>query len=216
MNIEGVLFDFDGTLADTAHDLSAALNAILEAEGRAALPYATSRPWVSFGGRYMIQQGFGFADNDTRITPLWQRFLSHYQAHSTEQTALFSGMETILNTLEKQHRPWGIVTNKPAALTTVVVNALGLNTRTNCVVSGDTLVAKKPHPLPMFYAADLLNVPPEKCLYIGDAERDIEAGKRAGMYTATALFGYIGQQDNPTAWNADVMLDTPLDLLRYL
>jgi len=212
-NLQAVLFDLDGTLADTGPDLAAALNRILLEEGHEALPYEQVRPWVSHGGRYMIRHGFDLDDTDARVTPLWQRFVDDYAANIAEHTRLFPGMETVLQHLENQHLAWGIVTNKPAWLTNPLLQKMGLNQRTGCAISGDSLVAKKPHPLPLFHACEQLDVVPEKVLYVGDAQRDIEAGQRAGTHTAVALFGYIGEQDAPNHWGADCLLEKAEDIL---
>lgn len=215
-SLQAVLFDLDGTLADTAPDLVAALNRLLLAEGRAALPYAQVRSWVSHGGRYMIRHGFALDDADPRVTPLWQRFVDDYAAHIAEHTRLFAGMETVLEHLESNGLAWGIVTNKPAWLTNPLLQEMGLSQRTGCAISSDSLVAKKPHPLPLLYACQLLQVQPAQALYVGDAQRDIEAGQRAGTRTAVALFGYIGEQDAPTSWGADYCLEKAETILELL
>ncbi len=212
-NLQAILFDLDGTFADTAPDLAAALNRLLLTEGRSALPYAQIRPWVSHGGRYMIRHGFALDDTDARVTPLWQRFVDDYAAHIAAQTRLFCGMESVLDYLQNKGLDWGIVTNKPAYLTHSLLRQMGLEQRSGCIVCGDSLIAKKPHPLPLLHACELLQVAPQQTLYVGDAQRDIEAGKRAKMHTAVALFGYIGAQDTPTSWGADFLLEKAEDIL---
>jgi len=214
--LQTILFDLDGTLADTAPDLAAALNHILQQAGRAALSEAQIRPWVSHGARYMIAQGFGMAEDDAAMTPLWQQLVAYYRAHIAVHTRLFPGMEQVLGQIEQQGLSWGIVTNKPAWLTDPLVMALGLETRSACTVSGDTLSEKKPHPAPLLHACALAGSRPEGCLYVGDAARDIEAGRRAGMRTAVALFGYLGSADQPQTWGADLLLQQPVDLLACL
>lgn len=214
--IHTVLFDLDGTLADTAPDLAFALNAVLLEEGRAALTYETIRPWVSHGGRYMIRQGFQQAAGHPAEDRLWRRLVSIYQQHIADQTRLFPGMDEVLEKIEQQGMKWGIVTNKAGQLTDALLTALKLRERSVCTVSGDTLTEKKPHPAPILHACAQAGCAPRECLYVGDAQRDIEAGQRAGAYTAAALFGYLGAADRPREWGADALLESPLDLLAWL
>jgi len=208
--LEAVLFDLDGTLADTAPDLAAALNHVLQSENRDPLPFEEIRPWVSHGAKYMIRQGF--KEEPPHIDELWSQLVDFYQHNIATHTRLFEGMDQILRTLEKRQLKWGIVTNKPAFLTDPLVQALDLNCK--CVISGDTLAVKKPDPAPLLYACQQLAVDPANVLYVGDAQRDIEAGKRAGMRTAAALFGYLDSHDSPDAWGADILLTQPIDLLK--
>lgn len=209
--LQAVLFDLDGTLADTAPDLAAALNHVLTSERYEPLPFESIRPWVSHGARYMIQKGFSNQDLP-HLETLWKQLVTFYQHNIAVETRLFDGMDQILRIIQERDLKWGIVTNKPAYLTDPLVQALDLDCK--CVVSGDTLSVKKPDPAPLLYACEQLSVDPSKTLYVGDAERDIEAGKRAGMRTAVALFGYLGEQDNPHAWGADILLKQPIDLLQ--
>lgn len=211
--LEAVLFDLDGTLADTAPDLAAALNYVLQVENYPPLPFDKIRPWVSHGARYMIQQSFPH-QTPSHLEERWERLVTFYQHHIAVKTRLFDGMEQVLRTLSERRLKWGIVTNKPAYLTDSLVRALGLDCP--CVVSGDTLTVKKPDPAPLLYACTQLSVKPHTTLYVGDAQRDIDAGKRAGMRTAVALFGYLGADDNPLLWGADILLRHPLELLNLL
>jgi len=208
--LQAVLFDLDGTLADTAPDLAAALNHVLQSENRNPLPFEEIRPWVSHGAKYMIRQGF--KEEPPHIDELWSQLVDFYQHNIATHTRLFEGMDQILRTLEKRQLKWGIVTNKPAFLTDPLVQALDLNCK--CVISGDTLAVKKPDPAPLLYACQQLAVDPANVLYVGDAQRDIEAGKRAGMRTAAALFGYLDSHDSPDTWGADILLTQPIDLLK--
>jgi phosphoglycolate phosphatase len=210
--LEAVLFDLDGTLADTAPDLAAALNHVLQSEHRDPLPFETIRPWVSHGAKYMIRQGF--REEPPHIDELWVQLVAFYQHNIATHTRLFGGMDRILRTLNESDLKWGIVTNKPAFLTDPLVQALDLDCK--CVISGDTLAVKKPDPAPLLYACQQLSVEPSKTLYVGDAERDIEAGKRAGMRTAVALFGYLDAQDTPENWGADILLSQPIHLIEFL
>jgi phosphoglycolate phosphatase len=208
--LQAVLFDLDGTLADTAPDLAAALNHVLQSENRDPLPFEEIRPWVSHGAKYMIRQGF--KEEPPHIDELWSQLVDFYQHNIATHTRLFEGMDQILRTLEKRQLKWGIVTNKPAFLTDPLVQALDLNCK--CVISGDTLAVKKPDPAPLLFACQQLVVDPANVLYVGDAQRDIEAGKRAGMRTAAALFGYLDSHDSPDTWGADILLTQPIDLLK--
>lgn len=211
-----VLFDLDGTLADTAPDLAGALNALLGELGRPGLPFATIRPHVSHGARALIRLGFGLADDAPDFGPLHRRFLDLYRGAIARETRLFDGMEALLAGAEARGVPWGVVTNKPAWLTDPLMAALGLAARAGCIVSGDTTPHAKPHPAPLLHASRLVGVPPQACLFVGDAERDVEAGRRAGMRTLVARFGYLGPDDRPEAWGADGQVDTPDEIAAWL
>lgn len=214
--IRTVLFDLDGTLADTAPDLAYALNTLLGEHGRPALPYPRIRPVASHGAAALIELGFGIARTDPHFVPLRERFLEIYRAHLTRETRLFPGMPELLDALAARGLNWGIVTNKPAFLTDPLVEQLGLRDDLACVVSGDTTANRKPHPEPMLHACQLAGSRPEECLYIGDAARDIEAGKAAGMQALVALFGYIGADDQPERWGADGLIQSPGEILDWL
>jgi len=215
MNIRAVFFDLDGTLADTAPELAAALNAVRAEEGLPPLPYAAIRPVVSHGGTALVRLGFPDSAGE-RLEALRQRLLDHYRAGLGRATPLFPGMDRLLERLEAQGRPWGVVTNKPAWLTEPLMAALGLAERARAIVSGDTCAQRKPHPEPLLHACRQTGVPPAACLYLGDAERDIQAGRAAGMQTAVAHWGYLDEHDRPATWGAHHHLHHPLDTLELL
>ncbi len=214
--IRTVLFDLDGTLADTAPDLAYALNYVLEEQGRAPLPFETIRPVVSHGGIALIKLGFGIDETASDFQPLRQRLLDIYRNNIARETRLFDGMAPLLDRLEQQGLNWGVVTNKPAWLTEPLLQELGLFERAAAIVSGDTLPQRKPHPAPMLLACEQAGSDAAHCLYVGDAERDIEAGRNAGMRTLVARFGYLGETDFPENWQADGMVDSALDILDWL
>lgn len=214
--MRSLLFDLDGTLLDTAPDLAGALNATLEANGRAPLPFEAIRPVVSHGGRALIERGFGWTPDAPDFERVRGELLDYYQRHICEHTRLFPGMGDLLDALEQRDIPWGVVTNKPGWLTTPLLDALGLLQRAASVVSGDTLARSKPDPAPLLHACASIGVPPAQCIYIGDAERDIEAGRNAGMRTLVALFGYLSDADHPDTWQADGMIAHPLQALDWL
>ncbi len=216
MQITTVLFDLDGTLLDTAPDLAAALNSVLEENRREPLPYETIRAVVSHGGIALIKLGFRLDESSPGFEPLRQRLLTIYHDNLSNRTRPFPGMTELLEQLERAGLNWGVVTNKPAWLTEPLLADFGLLERAACVVSGDTLDERKPHPAPMLHACELAGSRPEQCVYIGDARRDIEAGKNANMHTLVALFGYFLDEDNPHDWQADGLLDSPGDLLHWL
>jgi 2-phosphoglycolate phosphatase len=215
-NIRTVLFDLDGTLADTAPDLAHALNALLREEGRKELPYETIRPEVSHGATALVKLGFGVTQGDPEFDRLRKRFLALYAANLNRHTRPFDGIEPLLRALQRQGINWGIVTNKPAFLTDPLVAGLRLDPAPVCVVSGDTVANRKPHPEPMLHACAAAGSRPEQCLYVGDAERDILAGKQAGMKTLIALFGYIGNSEAPDRWGADGMIRAPQEIMEWL
>ncbi|WP_455216637.1 HAD family hydrolase [Kaarinaea lacus] len=216
MAIRTILFDLDGTLADTAPDLAFALNSVLQEQKRETLPFETIRPVVSHGGIALTSLGFGIEPGHPDFEPLRQRLLEIYRSNIARETRLFPGMEELLINIENSNRNWGIVTNKPSWLTEPLMDALGLSDRAACIVSGDTCVNRKPHPEPILHGCRLAGSEAEQCLYIGDAERDIEAGRRAGLHTIVALFGYIGENENPVDWEADALLNSPADIFRWI
>ena len=211
-----VLFDLDGTLVDTAPDLGFALNTLLQQEGYSPIPHQLIRPEASNGSAVLLGLGFNITAADANYLPLQQRFIKLYQDNITRESDLFSGIALLLKQLEDTNIPWGIITNKPAFLTTPLVTQLGLDKRAACVISGDTTAHSKPHPAPMLYACELISQTPENCIYIGDAERDIKAGKNANMTTLIARYGYISSSDNIKDWQADGIIDHPSELLQWL
>ncbi len=208
-----VLFDLDGTLADTAPDLAYALNQTLIRHGHQALPYEKIRPHVSHGSPALVRLGFGIEPEDDQFARYREDLLSVYQNNLARETELFPGMSTVLETLEQHAVGWGIVTNKPAWLTDPLIEAMGLSKRATCVVSGDTTANSKPHPQPILHACRLSDTPPHECVYVGDAERDITAGRRAGTHTLAALFGYLEHHERPHEWGADDMVSEPTEIL---
>ncbi|OGI42299.1 MAG: phosphoglycolate phosphatase [Candidatus Muproteobacteria bacterium RBG_16_64_11] len=214
--IRTVLFDLDGTLADTAPDLAGALNALLVENGRQPLPYEAIRPQVSHGATALITLGFGLTAGAPGFEALRQRLLAIYQAGLCRETKLFPGMAAVLAGLRARGCNWGVVTNKPAFLTEPLMAALGLDAGAACIVSGDSTANRKPHPEPMLHACALAGSHPDQCLYVGDAERDVTAGKMAGMPTLVALFGYIGDNERPQDWGADGLVQTPAGILEWL
>ena len=210
--IDCVLFDLDGTLADTADDLANALNAIRLKHNLTVLCREIIRPTVSLGGNAMIKLAFGLEEGDTDFEKIRDEFLNYYRANIAQETRLFDGMEELLLTLENENKPWGIVTNKPSWLTDPLVEAMSLDKRAACVISGDTLEQRKPHPAPILHACKLMQSNPSTTLYIGDAQRDIEAGRSAGTKTLIALYGYIDDDDDPAAWDADAMVSSPYQI----
>lgn len=214
--INTVLFDLDGTVLDTAQDLVGALNIVLQEQGHNPVSLEKARPFVSLGAGALIRCGFNYCGDEADFEPLRQRLVKVYSEHIADFTCLFDGMNDVLTTLEQQNIRWGIVTNKITFLTASLLEKLDLTKRCACIVSGDTLPEKKPHPAPLLHACQLAQSEPTRCIYVGDAARDIEAGQRAGMQTIIALYGYIGKHENPDTWNATAMIHKPLDLLEWL
>jgi N-acetyl-D-muramate 6-phosphate phosphatase len=213
--IRGVLFDLDGTLLDTAHDMMNALNALRAEERLAALPYEKVRCQVSHGAHALVRLSFGEL-SATEHEVMRQRLLDIYRKQLATHTCLFEGGEEMLADLERRGLHWGIVTNKPGWLTDPLLVEVGLHTRARAVVSGDTLPHRKPHPLPLLHAAETMGIPPTECVYVGDAERDMQAAQAAGMYAVVAGYGYLGDDDRAEGWFSHGWLDTPLELLEWL
>ncbi|MFN2309096.1 MAG: HAD-IA family hydrolase [Gammaproteobacteria bacterium] len=214
--IRTVLFDLDGTLLDTAPDLAFALNETLRAFDKPPLPYAIIRPVVSHGGVALIKLGFDLDPQDQGYSPRREFLLDVYRQNIARQTRPFTGMIAVLDELDDLGLNWGVVTNKPAWLTEPLLKQIGLFERAAVVVSGDTLNERKPHPAPLLFACERAGAQPHECLYVGDAQRDIEAGRNAGMATLVALFGYIGDEDDPHRWGADALVETPEGILGWL
>ncbi len=210
-----LLLDLDGTLLDTAPDMGGALNRLREENGLDPLPSPTIRPVVSHGSARLVSLGFPTAKGD-EYERLRLRFLEIYALNLADHTRLFPGAEALLTELERLGLPWGIVTNKPGWLTDPLLASLGLDRRAACVVSGDTLPERKPHPLPLLHAARVIGITPERCVYAGDAERDIQAGRAAGMTTVVAAYGYISADDDPRTWQPAGMVTEPLQLLDWM
>lgn len=208
-----VLFDLDGTFADTAPDLGAALNHVRSLHQLPPLPIEITRLQASHGSAGLLKLGFNVTPDAPEFPALREAFLAHYTAHICDHTTLFPGMSELVATLEKRGLPWGIVTNKPHRFTVPLMQALGYGERAACLVSGDTCAHAKPHPEPLLHAARLLGVPAADCLYLGDDKRDIEAGRAAGMPAVIARYGYIDPQVDLASWQADGSVDTPLALL---
>jgi len=216
LSFSAVLFDLDGTLVDTAPALAFALNTLLQEQDLAPLDYEDIRPAASHGSVALLKLAFSISPEDDNFKSLQQRFIEIYQQNIDRETALFEGMEEVITKLEENKITWGIVTNKPAFLTDPLVEKLGLADRAACVVSGDTTAHSKPHPAPMLHACNLINRNPKDCLYIGDAKRDIEAGKNARMKTITARWGYLSEHDKPENWQADAIIDHPREILQWI
>ena len=210
-----VLFDLDGTLADTAPDLGAALNHLRLARGLPELPIATVRPYASMGARGLLRAGFGLAPEDAGYDELRDAFLERYEQGLCVHTRLFPGMADLLGALEARGTAWGIVTNKTERFTVPLVAALGV--KPACVVCGDTTPHAKPHPAPLLHAAAALGLAPERCCYVGDDLRDVQAARAAGMRSVAVEYGYSGVDNGgPRAWGADMVIAQPLELLACL
>lgn len=214
--IRAVLFDLDGTLADTAPDLGHALNLQRTARGLLPLPISYLRRFASMGARGLIKAGFDLEPKDDGYSPLHAEFLELYERNLCRETRLFPGMDDVLAWLDKRSMAWGVVTNKVERLTLPLLESLGLRARARSVVSGDTCSQPKPHAEPLLRASRECAVEPERCLYVGDDERDVQASRAAGMRVAIARYGYLGPGRPPEAWGGDALIDSPTDLLAYL
>lgn len=214
--IQAVLFDLDGTLADTALDLGGALNRLLARNGLPAVPMEQIRPVASHGANYLIKLGTGI-EKGHPDHPRWrEEYLAEYKHGFCDETVLFEGINPMLEQLARRSIAWGIITNKPHRFTSLLVPELGFITPPAVVVSGDTCAEPKPSALPMHHACKQIGIAPDRCLYVGDAERDMVAGKNAGMTTALANWGYIAEGDPVHEWPADARLDVPGQILDLL
>lgn len=211
-----VLFDLDGTLVDTAPDLAAAANRQRGVHGLAPLPLAQLRPMASHGSRGMIGVALGSVPGDPGFDSLREEFLAFYAAALCVHSRLFDGMAPLLDDLDARGVRWGIVTNKPARYTDPLVQQLGLSQRAACVVSGDTTAHAKPHPGPLHHALQLARTAAQHAIYVGDDQRDIQAGRAAGLRTIAVGYGYLGDGAPPQAWGADAVVETPAELHEWL
>jgi N-acetyl-D-muramate 6-phosphate phosphatase len=213
--IEGVLFDLDGTLLDTAPDMGGALNELRIEQGLEDLPEAMIRCHVSRGAAALVRLGFPHltpAEQASRV----ERFLVLYRNRLARMTQPFDEMLAVLSSLEERGLPWGIVTNKPTWLTEPLLRELGLSTRPRVVVCGDSLPERKPSPMPLLHAAGRMDLAPERCVYVGDDLRDMQAARAAGMLAIGARFGYIDSATKIDEWPADGWISSPLQLLEWL
>lgn len=218
MSIDCILFDLDGTLLDTSYDFAYALNQTCRDFNQAPLRYQDIRKVVSQGGLAMTQLAFPAAEGEA-LDKRRQHFLKVYFENIDHHTHIFPGLEAGLKTLADKNIPWGIVTNKPAWLTEKLLENIHFSSQPLSVICGDTLAVRKPHPEPLLLAAEQCKIAPDKCLYIGDHPRDIEAGINAGMKTAGALFGFLPEenvQDAHKAWPADMFFETPYEMSLFL
>lgn len=211
-----VLFDLDGTLVDTAGDLAAALNLCQAERGMAPTPPAQLRAWTSHGARGLIKRGFGLEPADPGYEDLRLRFLDHYGRALCVHSRLYEGIEQTLQALEASGCRWGVVTNKPARFTVPLLQALGLAPRAVCAVSGDTAARPKPDPAPILHALAQCGCHAGAAVYVGDDQRDIQAGRAAGVATVAAAYGYSAGIEDVRAWNADLIIQRPQDLLDWM
>lgn len=212
-----ILFDLDGTLLDTAPDFIPAIDVLRKEKGLAPIDLSLVRPAVSNGVAGLMQTCFGLQSQDPEYDSLAARLLSLYKASmANHQTLPFPGMMELLTALEHRQIPWGIVTNRPSWSTIPLLDLLNLKSRAACVVSGDTTPNPKPHPDPLFFACRQIDVSPKLCIYIGDAERDIQAGKAAGMTTIATLFGYIENPASALQWGADHYVQHADEILPWI
>lgn len=216
MRPHAILFDLDGTLLDTAPNLHMALNKVLKAYRRDEVTLAQARPVSSHGSTGLLKLGFGDEFNANNQMPLREAFLKAYEEDSYSLAAYFDGVEFLLQTLQSMHIPFGIVTNKPTQFTHSILRHFPLAAQSGSVVCGDTLKVAKPDPTPLLYAAKEMGVDPLKCWYVGDAERDIIAGREAGMHTVLANYGYLSDEDRAQNWQEDDRIDKVEDLLQLM
>jgi len=212
----GVLFDLDGTLADTAPDLGFALNQQRLARGMPELPIEAVRSQASSGARGLLKIGFGIEPGQSGYDAMRDEFLDIYEVNLARSSRLFPGVSALLEQIERRGLRWGIVTNKAERFTFPLLRALTLVDRAACVICGDTTPNPKPHPAPLLAAAEKLGIPARQCIYVGDDERDVQAGHAAGMPVVVARYGYLGNGTPPQLWGADGFIDAPEDLLIVL
>lgn len=213
--IQAVLFDLDGTFADTAPDLAYAVNRMRGARGLSPLPLEATRPVTSLGARGMLAAGFGIVPADPDYAAMRAEFLQLYGQNLCRDTRLFHGIAALIDALEARGLRWGIVTNKAEGLAKPLLDLLNVGHRAACVIGGDTTGKLKPHPAPLLAASDALALAPAACLYVGDDRRDIEAGRAAGMKTIAVTYGYLNGSA-PREWGADGVIDHPGEIIKLI
>lgn len=211
-----ILFDLDGTLVDTAPELGLALNMQRERHGLRPLPQPMIRPQASHGSQGLLKLGFGLTPQCATFDAMRTEYLDLYQQVFDQSPTLFPGVAELLQTLQSHDVCWGVVTNKPRRFTLPIMDALGLGLRAACIVSGDDAPRAKPYPDTLLLACEIARFNPATCFYVGDAERDIQAGHAAGMRTVVARYGYLDAHDAPETWGAEALIDAPLELLEKL
>jgi phosphoglycolate phosphatase len=214
--IEAVLFDLDGTLIDSAPDLGAAADKMRTDRGMRSLPLADYRPMAGAGARGMLGVAFGLTPDHADFAALKEEFFLNYEACMTERTYAFDGVAELIAQISAAGLKWGVVTNKSARFTLPLTRQMPLFSSAQTIISGDTTPHAKPHPEPLFEAARQLNVEPGRCVYVGDDERDIVAGRAAGMPTVAAAYGYLGASAETLHWKADATIVSPAALLNLL
>ena len=213
--MQGILFDLDGTLLDTAKDLNLSLNRVLQSRQLPPLDPVVTRNASGAGCKGLLKLGLDIDTDHPNYSELANDLLQYYAEHLLDHTNFFPGMEEVLLALDAKQIPWGIVTNKPQRFTQPLMQHFGLDKRARCILSGDSLKQHKPHPEPLLVAANALQIPAAACWYIGDSEVDVQASKAAGMTMVLAMYGYITADDHPAHWGADKTIQQPQEILQF-
>ncbi|MGZ8256970.1 MAG: HAD-IA family hydrolase [Gallionella sp.] len=214
--VRAVLFDLDGTFADTAPDLAAALNHVRATRDLAPLPLSILRPQASHGSVGLLKVGMNITPDSPDFSALREIFLQHYSDNICVHTQLFDGMAELIDQLDARNIIWGIVTNKPQRFTQPLMQALGYAERAGCLISGDTCANAKPHPDPMRKACELIKISAGNCLYLGDDQRDMQAANAVAMRGIIAHYGYVSEDCSVLNWQAHGSVNTPIELLNFL
>lgn len=215
-DIDAVLFDLDGTLIDSAPDLGAAADKMRTDRGLESFALSQYRALAGAGARGMISVAFGLTPENPGFEALKEEFFANYESCLTERTYVFEGVSELIDHINQAGLKWGVVTNKSARFTVPLTNAMSLFSTAQTIISGDSTPHAKPHPAPLIEAARQLGVAAGRCVYVGDDERDIAAGRAAGMPTVAAAYGYLGSATGTHDWNADFTISAPLALLKLL
>ncbi len=216
MPINAVLFDLDGTLFDTAPDIIDALNRVLQHHGRDTVSLELLRSRINGGSLALLGHTFNIDEHHPDFAPLKEQLLSHYADITDYKSLVFTGMPELLDYLDANDMPWGIVTNRYTKLAQPLVKHFGLAERAQCLVGADLVEQPKPDPGSLLLACDLLKINPKETLYVGDSLTDIQAAHAAGMTAMLALYGYIPAKEDPITWGADYYVNNPQEILECL
>jgi phosphoglycolate phosphatase len=213
ITFNAILFDLDGTLIDTAIDMIYALKTLADNHGiQHQLNVADYRQYISYGAVALVKSVFNNPSPE-KLAQLRQEYLDIYQLQLNTHSKLFPGIEDLIQNLNQNSIPWGIVTNKPSWLAKPILSNTPELAQSQVLICADQVGVGKPDPKSLFHAAELMGLTLETTLYLGDAKSDIDAAHAAGMQSGIAMWGYLAPEDRPNEWLAHHCFESPHDLI---